>query len=363
MKKFTLRPCQVLSLLLAFLCLNNFAFADGPVLEKQPAQDGVDSVKTRMAFLEAVINPYVLHPGQKEQRVLGVNDTPTEHLQKAKLKKIYPWLAPFVYPEHGLPKFSAVNKWNKNIRISLGFPNDLKIASDQEQHADSDDKLKASIVSDVSVTTKNEDVVISQVRSIAPVLSDLTNLKIEYVPHEEETERDFANIRLILMPSMGGMDSLYKIDDHPYASFPYGGGLDRYFDGVVWNYVPGSVFFSPTKNNQVYGYIFPNEKNNIQMAFCYIWQDHEEGVVRSLVSECLLRALGLTNIIRTEHDSLLKERGIPENDSNKGAVKQSNVDIPDIDKRLIRLLYSPEMKSGYDLIQASNVLLNLSNSH
>lgn len=41
------------------------------------------------------------------------------------VKQRYPWLYEFVYREHGVPRYFAINKWTSSIRISIGYPEDL----------------------------------------------------------------------------------------------------------------------------------------------------------------------------------------------------------------------------------------------
>ena len=288
---------------------------------------------------------------QSRPNYLGMN-TYVQHINEEKYRKFYPWMAPFMFHDTGVPKFAAINKWNKDIQISLGFPNDLKPASKYLKEVTQYDLLGASLEYDSSKPVENQETVISQIQQIAPILSDLTGLQVTYIPHEKEAEDLFASVRIIIMP---GKYELFKIPAHHFgmgsnysASGPY-----FFFGGIVWTYMPGSVFFTPALDNQAYGYILPDGKNNIQMSFCYIWQGHDEVKLRSLVNECLVRSLGLTNVIYTKEASFLKEWNGEKHpkSTSKDNSPTDVAQLPELDKKLIKLLYSPNIHSGDDILR------------
>ena len=355
MKKFTLRSCQALSLLPIFIYLINLPNFITPshaetVQSRRSNENRITDEQIRTVFLDAAINPFILHPDQKRPNYLGMNAYPT-HINEEKYRKFYPWMAPFMFHDTGVPKFAVINKWNKDIQISFGFPNNLKPSSKYQKEATQHDLLGPSLAYDFSGPVENQEIVLSQVQQITPILSDLTGLKITYTQHE--TEDALSNMRIIMMPTK---NELYKLSDHHFgigsnyeSSGPY-----FFFDGIVWTYMPGSVFFTPALNNQVYGYIFPDGKNNIQMSFCYIWQGHDEFKLRALVNECLIRSLGLTNVISTQEASFLgewnNERRLQSGSTDSFPADTSQ--LPELDKKLIKMLYLPNIHSGDDILKA-----------
>lgn len=110
----------------------------------------------------------------------------------------------------------------------------------------------------------------------------------------------------------------------------------------------GAVNFTPDFPYGVDGFLLPNDKNEIEQAFCFISDKLAEQQLRAAVGECLLRSLGLPElsgpIPSKEYYRFLSMNLNP----------QPNVHpflkIPHIyseyDHFVARLLYNPNIKAG-----------------
>lgn len=108
------------------------------------------------------------------------------------LKANYPWLVPLLDYDEDIPRFFVVNKWVRSIDISLGMPNDL-ISYNKEE--DSKDNLILRYeygVRQSNVRDASQRVVVDEVESFAPILSDITGLPVRFV--SDEPAGDPANI-------------------------------------------------------------------------------------------------------------------------------------------------------------------------
>jgi len=280
-------------------------------------------------FLNMAINSQVHFPS-----VLTLYNSESS-LNEKKIKQAYPWLAPFIFRGNNAPKSAVINKWNKPIRVSMGYPNDLESPNTTKLGQD-DEALWPIFSSALEINDPaKEKIVVDEIERVAPELSRLINLPVKYVPHEQEKEVEPSNVRIIFSDKIF-MKNKYKPDVFIPGIHTYGGVRDS-FDAFVNRSLFGVVFFSPDSSQQVYGYVFPDTENSIQMSFCYIWNGHSEEILRSLTKECLLSSMGLTN---REKITAFSEAG----------------EFSENDKNFISFLYLPEVKSGYDYIQAYKVV-------
>lgn len=311
-------------------------------------------------FLQVAINPSEARRAQAVYNINYVTTLPNENFL-ARILAAYPWLKE-VLRDKGEPKFSVVNKWsNKPITVSFDLPATSKKWSEDDKSTNGIQDTKPTYISTSQPNDpKVEAIIIDQLNLVFPKISKITNLKLSYVSPPQQKEKDTAKLRIILLPNLGGSmeHSKFKLLHHPPSVMNFAKIRYSFFDGLVWGYMPQSVFFSPSVDNQVYGYIIPDSKNNIQMAFCYIWPGHEEKVLRGLVNECVLRSLGLTNTIGERDFSFLSLWGeeTERNRANRQALLSSTSELPPLDEKNLRILYSDKIHAGDDYIQVNDAL-------
>jgi hypothetical protein len=185
------------------------------------------------------------------------------------------WNKEYIKREKGMPDFGGINRWGMGeITVSVGWPS---IPVDQPR--------------DPEIQRKIEDVVQKLSSKIKPV----TGKSLRFVHPESETPELYARLRIV------PYDIFYR--DNKFKS-------RRRFSYYNPNHAPlthqnfrsfemdlrGAVRFTPMSRAQVEGYFIPAAKNEIDFAVCEIWPEHKDDQFQSLLTECLVRALGLPEV-------------------------------------------------------------------
>lgn len=277
------------------------------------------------------------------------------------IKDAYPWLYELRYREEGMPKYVAVNKWTKPIRISLGFPNDLKPirTPTSERYFIYTNFPKQTVLPEVVENVKRT------INGITPVITELTGLPTSFLEPEKETPSDFADIRIVLVPNILISANVEKSRETPvYPIWETYFKLGRPSIGtstfgqdvshVQWKdfrqtiekqLVQTGIRFTPYSATQVDGYFLVNSKNEIQKAFCYIWQGHTAEIIQLLTQECVVRSLGLPDAASGIGNSLLRlwNDKVP---SPPPANWKRPKGLSGLDKLIVKTLYSEKIKPG-----------------
>lgn len=261
------------------------------------------------------------------------------------------------------PKFGVINKWNKTeIDVALGWPRSYS----------SDTESKSPLVG----------VIADQVQHLAPQIKRVTQIEINFLqPNDpKENGKDYARIRIVFSPMY---DNFFKTLPGLSASrFSLGGGKDKASEtDLYW----GAVTFTPYSRSNVDGYFLPDAENNIDLAVCRVSPFLPEDILKAVTSECLLRALGLSDISKVNQDSLLGnwnreydafskiaafDRDVQEKIENFESFKPlENLDFKHLEKdysayedfsqyelRLLKMLYCPGIESGMDKYQVIRTL-------
>ncbi|QKK04503.1 MAG: hypothetical protein HND56_01845 [Pseudomonadota bacterium] len=288
------------------------------------------------------------------------------------LEKRYPWLR-LLYRNDNLPKPYALTKWDQKITIGLDWP----MGAFSHGRA-----VEEKFPGTYKMFEK-------QIKDIIPDIQRLTGLDVEFIAKNDPREKteEFARIRVIPiirthlrnyfrfhrenMYGRGGASYSWHIDEHEYH---------------FW----GAVQFTPLSRTQVYGYLVPQENNTLSMSVCRIIPAVGEKLAKALITECLLRSLGLPELSKQKPKDTLGEWNLshtpdsllPALDGNEKAFLargpfygidertvhpfRSELTDEDVlpkgfsayDQAMVSLLYCPELRSGMDKHQVLAVLLS-----
>lgn len=267
-------------------------------------------------------------------------------------KKEYPWLYEYIFRDLGTPKYFALNKWQSPIRISLGYPNDLNplrelkgkpvLSTRKYPRLTNDGEpmhemfLSGPSLEEIPFRIRAE--VSKSVLDVLPVLKEITNLPVAFIPPEQETLSNRGNLRIVLFHDVSEWETTFKKGN----KVSYIQGLATGYDfrnDIEGEMLTTGVHFTPNMNRQVDGFFLADKSNEIELSICYLWDGHEPQLLSALVSECLLRSLGLPDASYRATNSMLN--GWLQGKSNKPPAK-----ISDYDKFIAKLLYDPRLKAG-----------------
>jgi len=314
------------------------------------------------AFLQAAFthpDETNLLPWQIKSNLNYVADTE----RRSKIKEGYPWFYEYLYREKGTPQFFSLNKWAGPIVISTGFPNDSKpfVSPPVEVFPNQEPIVSAHWLFPEYKTLhpETEKIIVDEVKSVLPDINALTGLPASFLPHDKETNENYAQIRIVVLDDDDPIswETLFKkgsLNSFPFNEYgpkkyhknPY--RMPDYFRAWVENKLITATSFTPHSFWQVDGFFVANADNEIGLSICYIWHGHEEDLLRALVRECVVRSLGLSGGAYNIKNSLVgywndatKAYGL-----NKYKIPEAPPGITQLDKFLIRMLYSPELKAG-----------------
>lgn len=250
----------------------------------------------------------------------SIDETPWEKWWREQLYGVIAYLL------RGYERDEVVKKWPNNTVIDIGFMDDASkdpVIRDQVEkvsiflsnllkiHILASDELSLNNITIISIKPKNID---HPIRLYRPdYLNDPTH------------ERDF----------------IYKI----YGEYRRGCfHCDPYDRDRIEGY---GTYFTHAKRNRVKGVGYSNENHEINQSKCYVWYGHSEQRKRELITECLIRSLGIFGANDSNYN--------PETASPEEKRKAFQVSDPaDLDTSLLRFLHSDRVRPGmtiHDLIK------------
>lgn len=353
-----------------------------PALEKNYLLDGGSYHQTQLLanFFEVAISKKVWPIDDGGDASFGLEDTEGVWGENSILKihprpvdedlafflKAYPWMEDFLLKPRDFSYQGRIYKWNKRkVLISFDWPIYSKLGVVGSAVCGRSTQ-NCSFVQ--SIVNGHQDPLVEHIKHISSQLSALSGLDLNVVMPgaAEEKTADFARIRIIF-------DNLNEQKNHfKFHRF----GLGR--RGLDWNIrhkeyeLKPAISFTTDVRSQVDGFIVLQEDKSIGLSVCKIMPNVGDALVRALVTECLVRALGLTDLLKDNSVSILGNWNAENNGSSflkdldgrsiaiktkeelqagegdaplSGVVKVSR-DLSEIDRFLIKLLYCDFISSG-----------------
>ncbi len=308
-----------------------------------------------------------------------------------------PVFSEYFYRPHGIPDREGVYKWTRQkVKIGFYWPRqNLSNMPNPWWHGDitrenCDDNLFLSADNRLLRAGECQEIA-DHVNTLIPELEKITGLDLHLqMPWEdaENTLEDYARIRIIPV-FLNPQKNFFKI-------FRYGtpSKQEMLTHDIVAREVNlvGAVSYTTDVRSQVDGYLLPEADNSLGMSVCKIMHVVGRDMMKALITECLLRALGLPDISKSndrallgnwnkEYDSfskledldgreqgrvwegtgsdahisyfhLAKEEEFPK--INKDL--RSYMSFSDYDKMMAKLLYCPAVKAGMKKEQVRDVL-------
>jgi hypothetical protein len=237
----------------------------------------------------------------------------------------------------GLPESGAINKWNKEaIEVNFGFYDylDMGAGSDQFEGIESD----------------RVPVIMEHLRGVLVQIEKSTgiSLRVGEGIADKNPER-LSGIFISPVLTVGsGSDVRPIYYNKNVTSESYIVQLEDSFVGLV----P----FAPESRFGVEGFLATDEANRIEMALCRIPSRLDDPRFLTLVTECMVRSMGLVGTTMGDYASMLKQRD--RLDDLDRLAEDTSV-IPEFDSELLRALYCAEVKPG---MGKNETLLSLLNS-
>lgn len=282
------------------------------------------------------------------------------------------WAYRFVAPSSGYPKHNVINKWaEKTVHVGIGWPVFTGSMFDfYVQPSSVYPQFLPEIIKGVIDEIKNKTGVMLR---FAPPNSDL------------EKTKDFARIRIVPIESTG-LNNNFKSFISNMQPGVHGHGPPLLLERLV-----GGVEFTPYSRSQVDGFILPNPDNTIGLAVCRISNTvKDKQYVTALVTECLLRSLGLPSLVEDMYASFRHESFLGPWNRDMDTVSKrpyldghfafdvnaahevsthsqlpqkiqeatASISITQFDALMVSLLYSPKVKPGMDKISALLALMH-----
>lgn len=371
-----------------------------PLIPDRVTLDGESYTRYELVytFLKSAISTYIPANQTRFDEALVpplmMTEETDDALQTAEGYRVqYPWIYEYMYRDKGMPRYAAINKWDSAhpVRVAIGFPNDLKpyewlrlpiktpnndqfnewrasTGAEPITHTESRLYERYAQTQDNNVVTMVE----GEVRSMAPTLSNVTGLSISFMEQGQETAAQMANMRIILTTHDGSLVKTPFFKKGRSQTMVVGdrlaGKKGRDFRDQLEHYsLPTAVHFTPYSEKQVDGYFLPNADNTIGLSFCFIWQKHPPEMLRALVRECMLRAMGLPDATAMQSRGYLDLWNDPQKYPHRQKhpkVETLTVDeyviptqLSEYDRYFLRLLYSPAIKPGMSPIEVYRALM------
>lgn len=123
------------------------------------------------------------------------------------VKDHYPWLYNNFYKLNHEQSEAVIRKWSSDVKISLGYPNNLKPYS---QDAESQEYML--YIPDYVATLGPQDLarIKGDIATTSKELSDLTGLKINYLDPIQETENLYGNLRIVFVKDTLSWETSFK---------------------------------------------------------------------------------------------------------------------------------------------------------
>lgn len=216
------------------------------------------------------------------------------------------WFTPYLFGNSGWPDQNVINKWTGPVTIAVGWP------------GNSGNYGSLSLEKEGEIVKLFED----HIQEIVPKLSEYTQLPVEMIRFGDvrDTTDSFAHIRVVPIRETHLRNFFKTLRRSIKDGIPHETTYLNTYENAMWTGVP----FTPYARSQVDGYLVPDRSNNIAIVVCKIVSDLDSSLIHALISECLIRALGLPDLSKTNNKSLL---------SHWNSAHDKNSFLPSLDGR------------------------------
>ncbi len=312
-----------------------------------------------------------------------------------------PSMSEYLFRPNGIPNREGIYKWTRQ-KVGIGF--DWPQYTTQHWGGgigvgviDPDTGLPIQYVCGITIEncedlykiTKGEyQDIVDHINALIPELEKITglDLRLQMPGDENEKTENYARIRIIPVRT-NLQKNFFKM--YRYGILP---PPDNFHVIKYEPYFIGAVSYTTDVRSQVDGYLLPDADNSLGLSTCKIMPVVGREIMKALVTECLLRALGLPDISKyndhamlgnwnKEYDSFSKledfddreealrlvpdpDHFVPDDDIPKEAEfpkidkdLQAFMSFSDYDKMMAKLLYCPAVKAGMKKEQVRDVLV------
>lgn len=257
-------------------------------------------------------------------------------------KKIaVPWLADYMYRPDGWPKHNVTHRWNKEITIGIGWPR-YKINGPKTNLITSvyDQEWTAALYPSIAEHIKKQ----------LPAIERSTGLSAKFISPDDpdDATREYARIRIIPKRTLERRTSSSMLG---YQWYPHQS------EELLW----GGVLFETSTPKEMDAYLLPEVNNQPGLVICKIDGDLPEALFSALITECLVRAVGLPGRGGRPEKAVLgpwRSQVGPDHPENSPVSSAKNLPqtLTPYDEWMISLLYCPSIKSGMDKNQVLQAL-------
>lgn len=143
-----------------------------------------------------------------------------------------------------------------------------------------------------------DTVVKPQIVSLKEAVGDATGLDFSVIERDEETTESYGKIRIILREGISPRNH-FKVEPEQSQAFVHSVPSI----GDFQKYIENAVRFTPLSRSQVDGYYFTNENHSINFAVCILNASLPDNLLKLLVTECVVRALGFPEEVQSSAES------------------------------------------------------------
>jgi hypothetical protein len=363
----------------------------GEILEKSSsvqhhAEQSLSREEIVSAFLQTAFSPTVWMPNEAQKKEAGFFSFLFGHSEAnywlSLIKDEVPWISPFVgRMGRDLPEVNAIHKWPGEITIGFDIP--PYGAQCEKVLAEQFCLNKYTYAGSVEQMQKDGmyPIVEQQVVSLIPELKKLTNRSVRFIPNNTSQEKTSEHARIRIVWMRGNRQKNYFKSFYPICNIGCSVSSAGWF-GKIHEYLWGGVPFTPESRAQVDGYILPYSNNHIGLSVCRINPYVGVEMVKALVTECLIRSLGLPGMLddpdmvlgrwNKDHEAHSKKIGLDDDAYLSPEVryfspdlfpheitKKQNllVSLSRRDKEMVSLLYCDDIVSGMTQKQVRQIIL------
>jgi len=245
----------------------------------------------------------------------------------------YDWLAPSLIEQARKPTDNAINKWASDIRIEVGYGDKLKPRLSPLEGLQSLLGINQVSLHDQFLSTNQSFIeqLSKDAKETVEALKGKLNIKVTFT---EQPLKGTKNVHIIPSSSKKGA---FKTN---LVNIRSGGNNQKSYDfrNLMKLHGLNLISFAPESLDHVDGFLLVNTRNEIEQAFCFVAENPEPLAVKNMVRQCIVRSLGLPNVL-TGHGTILSKK-------KHNGVNNTSYEITGKDITLINLLYSDTVQAG-----------------